>query len=564
MAFDVEGARKAGYSDAEIADHLAQTSKFDLSGAKKAGYTDAEIVQHLASAPAPGASTASKVMQQVGNLGAGLLRGAGSIGATILAPVDMAKDALDGKGLSLESNRARRKDMDDALRSLGADTDSLAYQGAKLGAEVAGTLGVGGGIANVAARIPGVVAAAPNLLNAIRTAGMSAGNGGAMANALTRAAGGAITGGASAGLVDPEQAGMGALVGGAAPLVMKAAGKAGQTLGKAINGDGVSPEVGALADRAKQLGIDIPADRLVNSKPLDAVASGLNYVPFSGRAGTEAKMNSQLNQAASRLMGQNTPNITKAVRDASVDLGAKFDTVLQANTVKMTPAFRQALADAENQATAELGAEGASIIHKQIADIQAKGALGEIDGEAAYNIKKTLDRIGNRNSNEAFYARDLKGALMSALNDSLGPQEAAAFAKTRQQYGNMIELEKLAKNGAEGDISVARLANLKNIRNADLQELADIAAQFVRPREGQHGAMQRALVGTGAAMTGGVPGLVAGATAGRAANMALNSNAMRALVRGQTPNALAALANPEVAQLGYRVAPVAPNAANSR
>lgn len=48
MAFDIEGARKAGYSDAEIADHLAKQSNFDIAGARKSGYTDDQIVAHLA------------------------------------------------------------------------------------------------------------------------------------------------------------------------------------------------------------------------------------------------------------------------------------------------------------------------------------------------------------------------------------------------------------------------------------------------------------------------------------------------------------------------------------
>lgn len=47
MPFDVEGARKAGYSDAEIAQHLARESNFDLSGAKKAGYSDGEVIAEL-------------------------------------------------------------------------------------------------------------------------------------------------------------------------------------------------------------------------------------------------------------------------------------------------------------------------------------------------------------------------------------------------------------------------------------------------------------------------------------------------------------------------------------
>jgi hypothetical protein len=190
----------------------------------------------------------------------------------------------------------------------------------------------------------------------------------------------------------------------------------------------------------------------------------------------------------------------------------------------------------------------------------SKGASGVIDGQAAYNIKRTLDRIGRGNTPTAYHALELKGVLMDALNRSLGPAEAQAFAQTRQQYGNMLALEKLAKNGVEGEISVARLANLKNINNQPLQELADIAAQFVKPREGQHGAMQRAVVGLGAGVAGGLPGMAAVGAGGRAVNTALNSNALRALALGQpaAPNPIQQLlANQEMQQLGYRAAPVA-------
>ena len=53
MAFDIEGARKAGYSDAEIADQLSQRFGFDLAGAKSAGYSDGEVIAQLAKRPAP-------------------------------------------------------------------------------------------------------------------------------------------------------------------------------------------------------------------------------------------------------------------------------------------------------------------------------------------------------------------------------------------------------------------------------------------------------------------------------------------------------------------------------
>jgi hypothetical protein len=47
MKFDVRGARKEGYSDAEIADYLATQRKFDLTGARNEGYSDTEIVNYL-------------------------------------------------------------------------------------------------------------------------------------------------------------------------------------------------------------------------------------------------------------------------------------------------------------------------------------------------------------------------------------------------------------------------------------------------------------------------------------------------------------------------------------
>ena len=42
--FDAEGARRAGYTDAEIADFLAGEDAFNAAAARAAGYTDAEII----------------------------------------------------------------------------------------------------------------------------------------------------------------------------------------------------------------------------------------------------------------------------------------------------------------------------------------------------------------------------------------------------------------------------------------------------------------------------------------------------------------------------------------
>jgi len=473
-----------------------------------------------------------ELMQDSGNLLAGAVRGAGSIGATIVAPYDIVQDLRAGKGLSLESNRQRRADMDWALQDMGAQPDSMAFKAGKLGTEIAGTGGMGGALAKGVAMLPGAAKIAP-LIESIGSGGFRAGGTQGLTGLLTRGTGGAIAGGASAGLVNPEDASLGAIVGGAVPGAMALGGGAALGIGRALRGGEVKPAVSALAEKAENLGISIPADRIVNSKPLNAMAASLEYMPLSGRTGTLTKMNDQLKTALSRTIGQDTDDINMALRNARADLGSKFDSVLQSNKVKVDDQFLQDLVEQGQRAAGELETGQASIIQKQIEEILGKAKNGEIDGQAAYNIKKTLDRIGGHNTPQAYYASDLKKSLMSALNRSMKPEDAADFANVRRQYGTMLDLEKLAQNGADGDISVARLANMKNIGNPDLQDLADISAQFMRTRESPHGAMQRTALGWGGAGAAGalsIP-LAAGIlTAGRGANAALNSNALKSLL----------------------------------
>ena len=65
MAFDVNGAKQAGYSDKEIADHLAKENKFDLASARKSGYNDEEIISHLSETEKPPKVTAGGLVGSV-------------------------------------------------------------------------------------------------------------------------------------------------------------------------------------------------------------------------------------------------------------------------------------------------------------------------------------------------------------------------------------------------------------------------------------------------------------------------------------------------------------------
>lgn len=162
------------------------------------------------------------------DFGSGAIRGAGSIGATILSP-------LDALGVTGMTNAERRTKMDEGLRSLfGADTDSLAYSGGKLGAEIAGTAGAGKLIGSMFGLVPQLAKFAP----VVESGGFNLGNAATtskMVNAALRTGGGAFTGGVTAGLINPEDIGMGAAIGGAMPGVVKVAGEGGRFVAKGFD-----------------------------------------------------------------------------------------------------------------------------------------------------------------------------------------------------------------------------------------------------------------------------------------------------------------------------------------
>lgn len=506
------------------------------------------------------------VVDTAKNIGSGALSGAANIGATLAAPVDLLIGGVPAV-----------KDRREKLRSFfmeNADTGSNAFRLGELGSEIAGTAGVGGAISKVLggagrALLPNS-RFIPKLASAVESGGFKLGtpSAGTVGERLldlgTRAAGGAVAGGAAAGLINPENAATGAVIGGALPVGVLGAGATGRGLRNAITGGQVSPEVQSLYAKAQQYGIDIPADRIANSRPLNAAAASLEYMPFSGRTASLDAMRKQFDTALSRTVGQNTSNVAEALRRAETQLGAAFEQTLTQNGVKYDNALLRKLVDNLDEARLELGANSKE--YARLVDItndmfdrakQTAGGALEMDGQAAYHIKKVLDRIGDSaDTSLAYHARQMKTSLMDALDRSLGPQKAAEFAKVRQQYGNMLTLQGMVPHGAEGSVSPARLAAAKGLRG-ELSDLADIAGQFLKTRESPHGAMQRVVLGAGAGgfalgSPAAIPYIALGAAAGRTGNAALNSPIVKdLLLRQPTATSYDALASPAGRTLIY-------------
>lgn len=172
-------------------------------------------------------SAGKKALQHAKNVVGGLFRGAGSIGATIARPFESASE-----------NEQRRARLDENARMLlGADPESWMYKGGKLGAEIAGTAGVGGVLARGASAVPWLATNAAPLISAIGSSGMTTGAAMSVPRDLAlRAAGGALTGGVSAGVVNPDDAVTGAVIGAALPPALKGAGYVGGKMADGVGG----------------------------------------------------------------------------------------------------------------------------------------------------------------------------------------------------------------------------------------------------------------------------------------------------------------------------------------
>jgi hypothetical protein len=305
-------------------------------------------------------------------------------------------------------------------------------------------------------------------------------------------------------------------------------------LGRAATGlsDKITPRVRELLEKAKGMGIGVRAEQATGSNPLASISAGLDAVPFSGRTAARMKQRAQFNRAVAQTFGETDDNLIDAVKRGEESLGAQYESVLKNNAVKADDALLTDLDSVLVEARGALADDQFGIIASNVDDVLGKVQKnGTIDANAAYNLKKRLDRIGRSPDTElAYHARELRSALFSALDRSLPEDVAKGFAKTREQYANLISVRKLLKAGADGDVTPARLATAKT--SNQLRDVADVGGAFLKEPFGNSGTQNR-LVGAGivGALGGGavfdptlaMTAALGGATGGRSINALLAS-----------------------------------------
>lgn len=472
---------------------------FDLATAKPAAAGSFDLASAKPVAESGGIGATLKKAAE------GAALGISDIGNTVLN----AATYLPGKLIPeiAQWNRTRNADFDALTEQ---NKDSTAFKVGRIGANVAATLPVGGAIAEGLAGVPIIASRAAPLIGAVRTGGFTTGApaaatlAGKAADLGVRAAGGAITGGASSALVDPSRAGSGALIGAALPPALAGAGRVAGTGVNAIKAlvqpfteagqDAIAANILAKIGAGGPMAVNA-AELVPGSRPTLAEATGnagiaglqrvardlrpnafaaregenaaARTAAFDGIAGNNALMaaaGAVRDDAASTLYGQAFTadamrrNLAQGAQQmrapfSGVGLSGAADDLATPGLRELAsrPMFKQAIEDAKRLAANK--------------GVKLDDPLQSLEG--LHYIKLALDDALNPAAKTAM-GRNASGAVMD-MRDRLAGELAQVsplygnarqtFAEMSQPINAMESLQGLRLTDARGNMTLAKVQN---------------------------------------------------------------------------------------------------------
>jgi hypothetical protein len=444
------------------------------------------VIEMGPGAPSVGQIVAQDLKQGAVNTLAGAVRGAGSIGATLLTPIDWAARKV-GIQNGWIGRTDRRQMMDEGLRSMGANPDSLAYQGAKIGAEIAGTAGAGGAVARTLGAVPWVATNAAPLLNAIASSGTTAQGLKGLEAAAARLIGGGVSGGLSMGLIDPDYARRGAVIGAVAPFAVQGLGKAGHWASGKLRGGPATPEMAQALREAHEAGYVVPPSQ-AGGGVLSRTAEG-----YAGKLTTAQNASARNAVTTNQLVAADlglppdvavTPGVLEKLRHAA---GKAYEAVRATGTLTPGPAYAQQLDDiaAPYVATARAfpGAKPSPVIDLieglKVQQMPATSAVDKIRQlrRAAQDAFKPGGNTDLARANQRA-ADVMEGALEEHLKALGLPDLLGAFRQSRVLIAKTHTAEKVL-NESTGTFNAAKLGSELD-RGVPLTGGMLEAAQFAR------------------------------------------------------------------------------------
>lgn len=324
-----------------------------------------------------------------------------------------------------------------------------------------------------------------------------------------------------------------------------------------------TPELQRLTQVAEQEGIPLTAGQATNSRPMRAMESVFSTLPSTAgrqealtQAQRDAFNKAVLDRSGVRGANLATPDVLKG---AQARLGGELQTIAGRNTMTVDAPTMQSVQTLAKDARRYLTGDQAKPMLARIEDfidkIQITGrGSASVEGAAYAKLDSALATQirGTNDGNARTALSNLRDALRKAMDNSISPDDAAAWQDARTQYANYKTVQRAMNSPnastAAGNIPPAALSQAlasgpqRNFAmgRGDLNDLTRVGRAFVQDAVPNSGSPERAyLINmlTGGAGAGGA--LAAGGDLGTAA---LSAGAM--------------LAGPRVAQEAYLSAPV--------
>jgi len=343
-------------------------------------------------------------------------------------------------------------------------------------------------------------------------------------------------------------------------------------------------EYRALVAAAEREGIPVTAGQATGSRFLKNLEGRLEQLPFTGarqraiREASEDAFTRAVMRRTGTAAGDTSPDTLNAIRSK---LGSEFESIANRNTLNVTPDLQNRLAQIEDSLRF-IPAELAGPVKSRIEQLRgmmvappSSGGVPLAPGQTAPNpvipgasyrmLDSALGRSMRSTSNGDLRAAlgDLRDTLRTAMDNSISPEDAAAWDQLRRDYANLMVISRAAGGAGEaaatGRISPLALRGAVNqstgggyaFGRGDLNELARIGQSVLRPPpdSGTAGnqaandlltgriALLSGLGGAGGAVVAGPVGGVAGAmlplALPRMVQALMNSEAGQAYLRNQ-------------------------------
>lgn len=212
-------------------------------------------------------------------------------------------------------------------------------------------------------------------------------------------------------------------------------------------------------------------------------------------AGLTPQQTETLTREATRLMGAESPTITRDVMArAREQTGQLFNQVAENTNIQDVDGLLTRLGEVGRSASQELPEQEIRPILAQIEAIGSTVENGQLSGQSYQALTRqgtALDRASrSANPNIRHYAQQVRDALDDALEEAATPEMRATLQRARGQWRNMKVIEGALGNPGE-PLDPARL--LAQVRKSstnyayrgggDIGDLAEAAYQLSQPRQ---------------------------------------------------------------------------------